>query len=349
MAPQKMPFTNRPRNISALAANYNPFNPAVEAHTSQRDIMNRNQINKIETTADQINAETLALWTAGDLGGLTTNQRSPRPASREFGGIVDDRKGSSLGDFTDEDFEELARRDPQFRAKLAEQKQDDITNAFLKRNPEYLPNQNNYEEICKYIRSNQLRDPLLDLDDVLEKAFEAGFWTIGNLESIVEKLTRQGKLEQPKGKAKTLSSEEKVLVLALVRQGDTAGALARYLSYALPNHTIINYDDLARDYPQLVHAAVWFVWRSAHPEIPEAEFSAFFEEMRQHHLPTISMLDGSYQVHREEKYFAPATQHNQPMDRAVQKDRDISLEEARELGDDELNKLITRARMEYRR
>jgi hypothetical protein len=315
------------------------------------------ELNKLSET---LSKETAALWRddfgAIDTTGWTEEEKlragytsRPRP-SHDFGGLVREEKHVvKPSAFTDADFAELAKRDPKFAEKWNEEQKARVTATFTQRNPDYIPTAKNYNAMCKYIRNNQLQDPMLDIDDVVDVAFEAGFWTVQNLETIFAELRRRGHLELPPQQAKALTKDEKIAVTATVRTGNLEAAIERYLSFALPGVSITSLEQLGREYPKLAHEISWFVFRESRPEISPDEFASFYASMRHIKLPTVATLATAWQT-RYEQALLGGQRTITPAAPAPEPDtRELTEAELRDLPTEEIDKLITEQRKAYRR
>lgn len=305
------------------------------------------QQKRFDEIAEQTASDLNELWKQGDFGGISATTLSGPRDTRDFGGLVREQRISLRpADFTDTDFEELARRDPNFKAKLDEQRMDAVTDGFRKANPLYLSTKANYETMLKHIRSAQLQDVHMDLDDVMPEAYARGYWKVENLSSVFRHLKAKGRLELPAEQAKELTSEEKLIVTAKVRAGNPGAAIMAYLRFSLPNRDVgnLSIENFAVEYPELMHKVVWNVFEAMHPEISSDEFKSFAQDLRHVRLPTVAVLEQALQMQKEDRFLSrnaqphpmpgPPSSSPEPVSRAMTED------EIRDLSDEELNKLI---------
>jgi hypothetical protein len=307
------------------------------------------QQQKLDKIANELSND---IWDDGFGGvsdGPTTRSRND---AQDFGGLVREEKYSLRPkDFTNSDFEELARRDPAFKAKLDEQRMDEITNQFKAKHPDYLPTEKNYAAVCKYIRSAQLKDPGMDVDDVIAEAYAANLWTVDNLAEVFKYLKARGRVDLPAEQPKELTNEERLIVTAKVRNGDPAGAITAYLKFSLPSRDVehMSMERFSTEYPELVSRCVWNVFRIMHPELPNEDFRNFAGSLKHVALPTISLLEQTLYLRKEDKFLsrnttpapAPASPSPEP-----DEPRQLTEDEIRSLSPEELDNLIAKERKE---
>ncbi len=217
-----------------------------------------------------------------------------------WGSVDDPLKGKRQADIDLDPsiYEELARRDPEFKRKLDDSKIEEITIQFAKANPDYVPTEANYNKVIRYIRKNQLKDPGVPLHDVLSTAYLAGFWTVRNLTAVFKTLMLQGAMDVREGKSRPLSKAEQLAVIADVRAGDLLAATENYLLHSYNGNLPRGYTSVRAflaAHPALASDASWFIWSTFHAgEFSVEEITEFKKHMRTVQLPTFQTLEQAF-------------------------------------------------------
>lgn len=223
-----------------------------------------------------------------DTNGLSERDRlyveklkGPKKVSKEFDLMDTSMERSKItdNDFTEADLEQLAKKDPNgFGVQWRENKMEQVTNEFKRANPTYLPVERNYDAMLGHIKKWQLQDEGLPEDDVMESAFDKGYWTAENLSGIFKILANKGQLQMPKGQPKPLTRDEQLDCLILVRQGNYRDAITQYIAFAFggvipQEHT--DYRQFMKDHPALAQQALEFTFFHAKATISPTEWKAF--------------------------------------------------------------------------
>lgn len=272
----------------------------------------------------------------------------------EWGGVIRPNKNMTVADIeTDEEtLNELARRDSKFRAKLDDVRMEETVDAFKKANPDYVVSEKNYETIIKYIRDRQLQDMNCPLEDADDAAYAAGLWTVENLTQVFKYLASKGRLEMPKGKAKELSREDMLAVIANIRQHDPQAAVINYINRSFGGRFPKEYSevsDFLSAYPDLTSKAVWFVFDQLHAgELTVEELAAFKESMQRYALPTVRFLETALPKWQAAENVRTVFAPEQPVkdEPAPQPKTQKDLES---LSDAEIDALIIEEQKEWRR
>jgi hypothetical protein len=271
----------------------------------------------------------------------------------EWGGVIRPNKNMTVSDIEadEETLNELARRDPKFRAKLDDVRMEEVVDAFKKANPDYIASERNYEVIVRYIRDRQLKDSNCPLDDVDDVAYAEGLWTVANLSAVFKYLAAKGKLEMPAGKPKELSREEKLSVIANIRQGDPQAAVVNFITYSFagrPPREFSSAHDFMTAYPDLTSKAVWFVFEQIHAgELSIQELADFKKAMSRHALPTVPFLqDALIRWHATANLRSPAAPEQAVKDDPAPEPTQRELES---LSDAEIDARIIEQQKEWRR
>jgi hypothetical protein len=313
------------------------------------------QLNKI---SDELTAENANKLWADDFGGVTTDKQTPRTQHDAFPDLISTglAAGTSNAELLRDQsvIAELERRDPKFKRQQDEKRMDQATNRFKASNPDYVPNAKNYDAVCKYIRNVQLKNPGMDLEDVIEEAYQKGFWTVDNLSTVFQILKAKGRLDLPAEQPKELTTEELLVVTAKVRSGNPGAAVAAYLKFALPEHAADSYsiEDFATGYPNLLHECVWKIFELLNPQLTAAEFKDFYKSMRHVQLPNVAVLSAALQLRTEERLLGvsnPAVTNPTPAPPPEPEGpRELTEAEMRRLPPEELERLIVEQRQAYR-
>jgi hypothetical protein len=284
---------------------------------------------------------------------LAANYKKPITDSErwadQFGGIDQAAEKAKVkdSDFSEQDLEQLALRDPEFKRKWEEMKMDEVTAAFKKANPNYIANAKNYSEIIGHIKRHQLSDAETDMDDVIEAAFHEGHWTEENLTGTFKVLARQGRMQMPAGKIKTLTKEEQLRVISFVRHNDLQGAIVEFLTLSYGGVFPEGYrtvGELLVAQPDLSARASWFVWEHAtagHFNSPN-EFRAFKRANAHLPLPTFEVLEIAYLNWKERGQNQQQTQPQQTQPQPAPVPVDLN-----KLTDAELDAVIAEERKSY--
>lgn len=250
---------------------------------------------------------------------------------------------------------ELARQDPKFRKQLNDARMEEVTIGFTTANPDYLSTKRNFSRMIKALEQElELPAKIFDEDEIMDKAYEAGKWTVEHLTSVFRALKKAGRLDVPPGEPKNLTQSELLSVLSDIRLGDTEAAISHYISFAMADDTAYYSDPrtFLQQHPALVARAVWYVWANTHPEISQDELNEFKKSMARHALPTVAMLEKSWHLRKESEYLnLSAAQRTAlaPSSPQIEEPRELSQKELEALSDEEIEELRIKAMKEYRR
>jgi hypothetical protein len=280
--------------------------------------------------------------------------KKPQPDDWEsWGGVARPGKNMSTADLEiDSDTQnELAKRDPSgFGVKLAEVRQEQIVDEFKRLNPTYVVNEKNQKAVYRYIRDFQLKDPNCPLDDVDDKAYEAGLWTTANLTQVFKLLSARGKLDAPAGKPKALDNEEMLDCISAIRMGDLTGAILSYITHSfggkLPHYNSPR--ELVRQYPQLSSDAAKFVFFHSKGTISKSDWQSF-EKEKPAGIPilTFELIKAAYE---DWNFLRELNKDSKgAKDAVVAAPAPPSDEDLNQLSDEELNKRIIAEQKQWRR
>jgi hypothetical protein len=276
-------------------------------------------------------------------------------ADDNFGGVDKSKQGMTAQDFADdpEILEELARRDPSFREKLADHNIDETSLEFVRRTPRYLKTDRNYERIVKYLTKTYLNEADLDSEDAVKQLYQAGAWTLETLAYAFEQLSKAGRMEMASGEVKELSKDEKLSIIADIRDGDPEAAVINFISYSFGGEAPREYQsprDFISAHPALTSKAVWFVFSHLMAaELNAEELADFKRDMARHPLPTVQFLQNALpawrQAHRHRVMFGSGQrEQHQP-----EQPKELTRAELEKLSDADLEELRIAAVKEYRR
>jgi hypothetical protein len=274
-----------------------------------------------------------------------------------FGGVDRSKKGMTLEDFANdtETLEEYARRDPAFGEKLADHRIDEVCVEFVRKTKRYLKTDKNYERIVKFLAKTYLDEVRFDSEeDTVRKLYEAGAWTVETLTYAFNQLCNVGRMEMASGEIKELSKDEKLAVIADIRDGDPEAAVINYISYSFGGQAPREYQsprDFITAHPALSSKAVWFVFgHLTAAELTPEELADFRKDMSRHPLPTVQFLQNSLpawrQAHRHRVMFGGSDQNKQQQ---AEQPKEFTSEELDRLSDAEIEELRLAAIKEYRR
>jgi hypothetical protein len=106
---------------------------------------------------------------------------------------------------------------------------------FKRRNPDYLPTDDNFRAMVQTLAFNGLPVALQNgtPEEVTQELIAAGLWTVPNLEAVYRALDGQGLLDVPAGEPRNLSERERLRVARLAQAGRVDEAIGEYLRCAL--------------------------------------------------------------------------------------------------------------------
>ncbi|WP_263373910.1 hypothetical protein [Granulicella aggregans] len=203
---------------------------------------------------------------------------------------------------------ELARKDPEMAAALIDEKIGEAAEEFRLRNPEYMATDRNLSAIVLHLADRHLGRTWLDEETAINRLYDSGHWTPGDLTSAYKSLLKAGKLDVPKGTRRALTEQEKLQLIAQIRMNDLESAVVNYVSWAL-NGASVEYDSptdfLARN-PELSSEAAQFAWYHAHAgEVDAATFREFQKEkLVGHRILTVHLLDKAWEAWKSARKYS---------------------------------------------
>jgi hypothetical protein len=141
---------------------------------------------------------------------------------------------------------------PGFRAEVRDRRGETIAEAFKRANPAYVTTPENYTTIVETLAWNALStaDQEGDVDEVVARLIERGFWTVPNLTACYRALTAEGLLTVAAGSTRALSSAERLKVSRMAQAGNIDAAIEEYLKRSLDEDELdegVAYDPAYRD------------------------------------------------------------------------------------------------------
>jgi hypothetical protein len=223
--------------------------------------------------------------------------------AREYGDTALSRSASALRQFVaDPDAEALERvgaetNNEGFRDEVRQRKGESIASAFKRACPDYIPTQHNYQIISQTLAFNTLSAAQQEgtVDEQVSDMVDAGHWTVTNLISCFNALTREGLLDVPLGSVRNLSTAERLRVTRLAQSGRVDEAIGEHLRCALdgeePGMEILNdpnYRDACDD-------AVWAVFADiTYDYVPTAEREAYIQRHCAGRPVTLALLQSAW-------------------------------------------------------
>lgn len=210
-----------------------------------------------------------------DLSGFPSFQTEPAPEayddrwSRDYRDNPLSTSASALRSFvSDPDVDALDRvgqetGNPGFRAEVRDRRGEATAERFKFENPSYVPTLENYSTIVETLAWNALStaDQEGDVDEVVARLIERGFWTVPNLTACYRALTAEGMLTVAAGSTRALSTGERLRVTRMAQAGNIDGAIEEYLKRSLDDDELD--EEIAYDpaYRPACDAAVWAVFK----------------------------------------------------------------------------------------
>ncbi|MBB5056907.1 hypothetical protein HDF16_001592 [Granulicella aggregans] len=194
---------------------------------------------------------------------------------------------------------ELAKKDPNMAAALIDEKIGEVAEEFRRRNPEYMATDRNLSAIVLFLAERHVGKAWLDDETAINRLYDCGHWTPGDLTSAYKSLLKAGKLDVPRGTRRALTEQEKLDVIAQIRTGDIENGIVNYVLWSL-NGASEEYSgpaDFIAKNPELSSEAAQFCWfHSRAGEVDAATFRDFQrEKLAGHRLLTVHLLDKAWE------------------------------------------------------
>jgi hypothetical protein len=123
----------------------------------------------------------------------------------------------------------------EYLREVRDRQGENISVAFKRECPNYIPTQRNYETVVETMAFNALSASQQEgtVEEMTDGLIDGGFWTVANLKACYNALTAEGLLDVPAGTARNLSERERLHVTRLAQVGRTEEAVSQYLKYAI--------------------------------------------------------------------------------------------------------------------
>jgi hypothetical protein len=176
---------------------------------------------------------------------------------------------------------ELAERDPQFAARYEQEQIEVVVAEFRRQNPGYLKTEQNARTVIQGLAQQYLGKDWLDNEEAIQELHRMGRWTVAELTAQFESCLKAGRLDVPKGQAKELTREQKLEVVAAIRESHPEVAIIRYLQFALGGKLPYKFHEPGKfmaTYPKLCNQASLFVWQNMRADVDPEEFAQFYKD-----------------------------------------------------------------------
>jgi len=196
---------------------------------------------------------------------------------------------------------ELAERDPSQVKNWQDSVSEQVVAEFLRKTPDYLRTDKNYEAIIRFLATKFLNKNWLESEDAIRELVAHGSFTTENLGQAHQELLRRGQLDVPKGSVRNLSRKEQLAVLAVAQQHSLPEAVIRYVEIALGGFPDFDpFDRFNMDAEaiawraanaQILNFAVLWVWFNTKSGVSSEQFEEFRKSLSRYGLLTLELVD----------------------------------------------------------
>jgi hypothetical protein len=200
---------------------------------------------------------------------------------------------------------ELSERDPKFKAYFIEDLTKRVGAEFRAKNPTYQTTDRNTSTLLKFLGKRHLEaSEFLDDDAIMDTLAEQGFFTADNLTAAYQSLLTTGKLDVPAGQTRSLTKQERLDVLSMIRTGEVENAVVQFVVYSfggrLPKFE--SQRDFLRSHPKLASEAAMWVWANNRTDVTPQMFREFRTQKLDHlSVLTIALINSAWEEFREDR------------------------------------------------
>jgi len=199
--------------------------------------------------------------------------------------------------------DELIEKDSAGYQTFVEARTEEIAQQWREQTPQYVRTERNYESLISHMLWKHLRKDYLVGQDASTELYNAGAFTVDNLNAAYRELLTKGALDVPPGTARQLTNQERMQVVSTLRIDSPEVAIAEYMRLALGNKAPKHYRSLLTEHPGLARQATAFAWRHLHPEVSDSTFRDFLrQKVGGMVLPSLSHLDLAWTEFQVDRY-----------------------------------------------
>ena len=197
--------------------------------------------------------------------------------------------------------DELVQRDPRFKEKWRENLKEEEAKRFQNLCPDYYVSPWNHEVMVDWLARNLLNRGGLDVEDAMERLWDAGLWTAENLRTAYLACLEVGGLQVQPGMTRKLTKQEELEVIAIAQMSGASDAIARFLELSLGNwpDDINSAAAVARfraQNPKVCNDAVLWIFRQLRANgLTDENWTDFVDMVSERNpLLTFAMLDEAF-------------------------------------------------------
>jgi len=204
---------------------------------------------------------------------------------------------------------DLATADPEMAERLEDSVAQDAAEEFIRRNPDYLRTDRNFESILGYLTKQYLHrdiDEFEDNDAAIRALVRVDAWTVSELTKAYRQLLREGSLSLPANQPRSLTDRELAQSGQLAANGDVIGAVCLYLQHRISEDvadevafSLMAPESFTSD-PQFrpyIDEALLFVWENSRVDYsPNETRRGFLRNYIAGRFVTIALLDAAWEA-----------------------------------------------------